>query len=106
MLRLRLLTSPLPPGTEEAYVPENIREWYYRPVAEGVYASRRILALYGGHDRVIPWQLGAQRWDEIVPLAAAAERWIDDGAGHKVSAGMVGRAAEWFWRWELTEERA
>lgn len=105
VLRLRLLTSPLPPGTSETYVPESVKAFFNAPCPTSVYRGKKILAIHGGLDFIMPWHLGAQRWEEIRTEAGAAERWIDEGFGHVVTPGMVEHAAEWFWRWGLTEEK-
>jgi len=77
--------------------------YFHAPCAEGAYRGKKILTIFGGLDNIMPYTLGEARWNEIVREAEVTDRWIDPDFGHVVSPGMVARAAEWLWRWGLTE---
>lgn len=102
-LRFRLIDSPLPPNTTESPVPKDVLAYFRAPCAPGAYNGKKILAVFGGLDNVMPRSLADDRWPVIASEAAAFDTWVDSEFGHVVSQDMVRHAAEWLWRWGLTE---
>lgn len=92
----------LPDNT--THLPTAVREYFGSRAAPGTYRGKKILALHGGLDAMLPWKNGAEEWEKVVSEAGPgeAERWIDEGYGHVVSQEMVRRTAEWLWRWGLS----
>lgn len=88
-------------GTDKMYYPSRTRAFYEDKQGAAPYAGRKILALCGGVDEVIPPRLGQQEWQDVVDLLGPenAVQWIQPGRGHICTPEMVGRAAEWFLRW-------
>ncbi|KAL1407506.1 hypothetical protein Q8F55_006939 [Vanrija albida] len=89
--------------------PASLRPWMERRATPGAYAGKKILTLHGAGDELVPYRHGQ---DDIRAVLAAAEAegdveiWVQDGVGHICSPEMLGRAAQWFWRWGLSEAKA
>jgi predicted esterase len=89
-------------GTDKMYYPKATREFYEAKSPQGVYRGKKILALHGAIDQVVPPDLGADDWfNQVVAEAGPdnTERDIQAGMGHICTPEMVGKAAEWFYRW-------
>lgn len=61
------------------------------------YAGKRVLAVHGALDAVMPFRLGGASWARVAQHAAAAERFEEPGRGHVCSPAMVRRAAQFLW---------
>lgn len=97
-LRNRLLTG------DNGYVPKDTLTWFNTPCEEGAYVGKKILALHGGVDQIMPFKLGAEKYPQI-RKEAVSEVYVDENFGHVVTREMVRRTAEWMWRWGLTEAK-
>lgn len=88
-----------------ALAPPAIAEYFFSESAPGVYAGKKILALHGGADRIMPAPMGAAWFPRIQAQGAEGEivQVIQDGWGHIVTPEMVAHASEWVWRWGLSE---
>lgn len=88
-------------GTDKMYYPKRTQEFYEKKVGAAPYKGRKILALCGGVDEVIPPRLGMDEWNDVVQLLGPenAQMVVQDNAGHICTPEMVGRAAEWFYKW-------
>lgn len=89
-------------NTDKMYYPKATREFYEGKSPKGVYKGKKILALHGSIDEVVPSAAGQKDWDnQIVPECGPGntEQVIQQGQGHICTPEMVGRAAEWFYRW-------
>lgn len=85
-------------GTEAMYYPAATKAFYENRSAPGTYKDKKILALCGAIDEVVPPAFGADEWNRVRGEAAAAEQWIQEGRGHICTPEMVARAAAWFVR--------
>jgi hypothetical protein len=93
-------------GTDNMYYPRATREFYEGKSAPGTYRGKKILALHGGIDSVVPPAFGQKDWDTvIVPECGPgnAVQWIQPGRGHICTPEMVEKAAEWFYRWGVAD---
>lgn len=88
-------------GTDKMYFPKATREFYEGKTAPGTFKDKRILALCGGIDEVVPPAFGQEEWEKVRAEARATDQWIQPGIGHICTPEMVARAAEWFARWGL-----
>jgi len=89
----------------QTYYPPAVAEFYESRPAPDAYANKKILAIYGKEDRMLPIRFGQEAFDVIAARAvepAHVVQYIQEKKGHVVSREMVGRAAEWFWRWSLS----
>lgn len=91
--------TPGPPS----YYPESVRKWYETVVPASQYAGKKILALHGALDQIIPPDLNQPRIDEIKAACppGEVEFWVQEGRGHVISPEMVAKAAEWVARWAM-----
>ncbi|TXT09115.1 hypothetical protein VHUM_02589 [Vanrija humicola] len=87
--------------------PASLRPWMEKKAKPGAYDGKKILTLHGAGDELVPYRYGQE--DIRAVLAAAAEGeveiWVQDGVGHICSPEMLGRTAQWFWRWGLSEPK-
>jgi hypothetical protein len=91
-------------GVNTHYPPAVANYFESRPAADA-YAHKKILAIYGKEDRMLPPRFGQEALDLITSRAVQAGdvvQFVQENKGHVISAEMVGRAAEWFWRWSLS----
>lgn len=86
------------------FLAKDTRDFFDISSPKGTYSKKKILTLHGEEDKVLPETIGTERWAEIAQEAAAANQWIQPGRGHVVTPEMVTRAAEWCWRFGLTEQ--
>jgi hypothetical protein len=89
----------------KAITPPAIAEYFFSESEPGVYADAKILCLHGDVDRVIHYSLGHEWFPRIQAQAPEGHivRHIQPDYGHVVTPEMVARAAEWLWRWGLSE---
>lgn len=89
----------------QTHYPASVAAYFEsRPPADA-YAGKKVLAIYGKEDRMLPPRFGQEAFDLIASRAVQpgdVVQFIQDNKGHVVSREMVGRAAEWFWRWSLS----
>lgn len=90
-------TSKLPPATRRFYDTS--------PAKLGTYAGKKILSVHGGQDEILPYRVAQSAWEAVAAGAEHAARYVEEDKGHVVTAGMVIKAAEWFWYFGLTEAR-
>lgn len=88
-------------GTDKMYYPQRTRDFYEVHKGAEPYRGKKILALCGGVDEVIPPRLGMGEWDDVVGLLGddSARMVVQENAGHICTPEMVAHAAEWFYRW-------
>lgn len=88
-------------GTDKMYYPARTRAFYEDHKGAAPYKGKKILALCGGVDEVIPPRLGMDEWNDVVQLLGKenAQMVVQDNAGHICTPEMVGHAAEWFYKW-------
>jgi hypothetical protein len=89
----------------DTYYPPAVRDYYESRPAASAYAGKKILAIYGKEDRMLPPRFGQAALDTIAARAVDpldVSQFVQDNKGHVVSREMVGHAAEWFWRWSLS----
>ncbi len=86
----------------KTHYPKSVAAYYEsRPPADA-YANKKILAIHGDQDRMLPPRLGQEAFDLIASRAVSPYdvcQFIQDNKGHVVSQEMVGRLGEWLWRW-------
>ncbi|BEI79790.1 hypothetical protein CcaverHIS002_0103190 [Cutaneotrichosporon cavernicola] len=89
---------------DKTYLPPSVEKFFLERSAPGTYAGKKILALHGDLDALMPWHKAEDEWQRVAGECAPgeSERWVDYDHGHVVSQDMVRRAAEWFWRWGLS----
>lgn len=83
-------------GTAAMHYPRATRKFYEEKSAAGTYAGKKILALCGGIDEVVPPALGQKEWDIVKAETGNAHQWIQPGRGHICTPEMVARTAEFF----------
>lgn len=89
-------------GTSKMYYPKATRDFYESKSPVGAYKGKKILALHGSIDQVVPPALGQDDWEKrIVPECGPGntEQWVQEGRGHICTPEMVEKAAGWFYRW-------
>lgn len=88
-------------GTDKMYYPARTKAFYEDHKGPGPYKGKKILALCGGVDEVIPPRLGMGEWNDVVDLLGkeSAQMVVQDNAGHICTPEMVGHAADWFYKW-------
>ncbi|KAL1411867.1 hypothetical protein Q8F55_002844 [Vanrija albida] len=88
-------------GTNAMYYPKHVREFYEDSTPDGVWVGRKILALHGDLDQVVPPVFSEASWPKVVAEAGrdSTEQVIQPGVGHICTPEMVRRASEWFYRW-------
>lgn len=87
-------------GTAEKPYPASLRRVYERATPPGAYMGKKILCLYGEVDAMVPYALGAEALKGIIEeYPGDVQFWIQKERGHVCTPEMVGRAAQWFWRY-------
>jgi dienelactone hydrolase len=89
---------------DKTHLPPAVEKFFLERSAPGTYAGKKILALHGDLDALMPWQSADDEWKRVASECSPgeSERWIDNDYGHVVSQEMVRRTAAWFWRWGLS----
>lgn len=83
-------------GTKDMYYPAATKQFYEGKSAPGTYRDKKILALCGAIDEVVPHTFGDEEWQRVRGEADVAEQWVQEGRGHICTPEMVARAAAWF----------
>lgn len=87
-------------GKAAAHYPTATREYYEAAPRPDVYDGKKILALCGQLDRMLPPKFGDAAFKDIqARVGSDCQMWVQEDRGHVVSPEMVQRAAEWFYRW-------
>lgn len=94
-----LQVERLPPGVPAVQQPPEVAHYFEHrePGHWARYRGKKVLAIHGQLDGVMPFRLGEASWDEIAREAAVAERWEEQRRGHVCSPPMVERAARIVW---------
>lgn len=87
------------------YLPKATKDFYDTPCEEGVYRGKKVLAVHGSVDKIMPFSLGEEKWPRLRGELENYDVYIEEGFGHVVTPGMVRVTAEWLWRWGLTEDK-
>lgn len=84
--------------------PASLRPWMEKKAKPGAYDGKKILTLHGAGDELVPYRYGQEDIRAVLATAAPGdvEIWVQDGVGHICSPEMLGRTAQWFWRWGLS----
>lgn len=93
-------------GTDKMYYPKAAREFYESKSPKGAYSGKKIYALHGEIDEVVPYRAGQKDWEEnVVPECGRGntEQWIQKGRGHIITPEMVERTAGWFYKWGVAQ---
>lgn len=91
-------------GVADPIYPPPVRTYMKTLPPPGAYSGKKILSVHGGHDFLHPIERSTPY------LAAMAEQlpdgdmevYVDEESGHRCSADMVRKTAEWCWRWGLS----
>lgn len=96
-----LRAEQLPPGAPEVTQPPEVVHYFsmshHEPRHWERYAGKKILAIHGQLDNVMPFRLGAENWAKLTQHTAVSERYEEAGRGHVCSPPMVKRAAQFIW---------
>lgn len=92
-------------GKVETYFPPAVKKYFFEKSGD-VYRGKKILSIHGELDMLIEPKACLDAWDMIRAQGGEGEmeRFVQEERGHVVTPEMVAKAAEWFWRWGLTEE--
>lgn len=105
-----LRAEVLPPGAQPVVQPPEVVHYFSRSHREEPrhwerYAGKKVLAVHGQLDNVMPFRLGAESWAQLTQHTAAAERYEEPGRGHVCSPPMVRRAAQFIWDHAVAAEQ-
>lgn len=87
-------------GTTAQYYPKHVKQFYEEPTPPGTWVGRKILALHGELDQVVPPVFSKDSWPKVVAEAGSdsTEQYIQPGVGHICTPDMVRRASYWFYQ--------
>lgn len=103
-----LLTKRVPKLAAQGimtHYPQSVAAYYQSRPPPDAYANKKILAIHGEEDRMLPTRIGQEAFDVIAARAvepAHVAQFIQERKGHVVSREMVGRLGEWLWRWSFS----
>jgi hypothetical protein len=93
------------PFTPPTY-PPSILGYIAAPEPAHAYTGKKILSIHGELDELVPYRFGQEKIAQIQSAAPPGhvDVFVQEQRGHVCTPEMVQRAAEWFWRWGLTEQ--
>lgn len=103
LLRAKVLPPDAPEVTQPPEVVHYFSESHNEPNHWERYDGKKILAVHGQLDNVMPFRLGAESWEKLAPHTAVAQRYEEPGRGHVCSPPMVRRAAEFIWNHSVSQ---
>lgn len=87
--------------------PPSLVPYLNTPEPKDAYKGKKILAIHGELDELVPYRFGKETIARIQAEAPAGdvEVYVQEQRGHVCTPEMVRKTAEWFWRWGLSQDK-
>lgn len=94
------------PDDPDFDVAQNVYEFFTEETKPEQLRGKHILSMHGAIDPLMNISRMGSTLRRIVPYAQDWEIFVQEGTGHQVTPEMTRKAAEWFYRFGMTDDGA